>query len=214
MTLAGLPSLDHSFRRSLDELDLGVRTLSALVVDAIPSATDAFLRSDQELARRLQVTHEDAKALPAQIEAAVMVDIARHSPMGSDLRFLVTVLRVAPALGRCLELVDHIAARGWVSPLLPAEAATSLAGMGVVATAMWEAAALAWRETDATGASRLNEMDDDLVVAVAGLPELLRHPCVTSRVAMQAAMVGRFYERLGAHAVDFARRTRWFAIGE
>jgi phosphate transport system protein len=206
--------MDVIFRRHLDELDLGIRTLSTLVIDGIPRATETFLQADQRLAHQILVAHEGAKDLPGQIEAAVVVDIARRSPMGSDLRFLVTVLRVAPALGRCLELVDHIAARDAVSPYLPGPAVAAVAQMGAAAAAMWEEAGRAWCESDATAASRLDEMDDELDAAVVELPYLLRDATLTPRLAMQAVMVGRFYERLGDQAVDFARRTRWNVTGE
>ena len=214
MRQTGPSPLDgQGFRRHMDDLDLGVRTLSALLIDGIPRATTAFLQGDEALADAVQAAHDTAKGVPEALEEAVSVDIARQAPMGSDLRFLVSVLRVAPALGRCLELVDHVVARRWVGPLLPAAAASTFAQMGDVATGMWESATAAWCEADETGATRVEEHDDQLDALVVTLPRLLRHPDLTPLAAMQAVTVGRFYERLGDHAVDFARRARWCATG-
>lgn len=212
-TTGDLPLGGPGFRHHLDELDLAVRALSTLVVDGIPRATEAFLRGDEALAQAMLADHEGAAALSDRIDSAVSIEIALHAPFGSDLRFLVTVLRVAPALGRCLELTDHVVARRWVGPLLPASAASAFGAMGCLATAMWEEAARAWREVDPTAARHLDEMNRRLEVAIHDLPSLLRQPDLTPLAAMDAIMVGRFLERLGAHAVDFANRLRWYATG-
>jgi phosphate transport system protein len=214
MRQTGPSPLDgQGFRRHLDELDLGVRTLSELLIDGIPRATLAFLHGDEALAAAVVAAHAAVKGVPDSLEETVGIDIARRSPMGSDLRFLVSVLRVAPALGRCLELVDHVVDRRWVGPLLPAGAASTFAEMGGLVTGMWESATLAWCQADDAGVPKLPDSDERLDVLVTGLPRLLRHPDLTPLAAMQAITVGRFYERLGDHAVDFARRARWCATG-
>jgi phosphate transport system protein len=214
MNLIGEPPVDgHGFRRHLDELDLGVRTLTTLVIDGIPRATGAFLLGSEGVTVALRDQHEVAWALADRLETAVSVDFARRSPVGSDLRLLLTVLRVAPALGRCLELIDHIAARRWVGPLLPSEATSAFAELARLVTGMWEEAHGGWCDGDHTAAVRLAEIDDTVDSAVSELPQLLRGADLAPLAAIQAVMVGRFYERLGAHALDFAKRTRWYAIG-
>lgn len=210
MTLTGQSPLDGpGFRRHLDELDLGVRTLAALVIDGIPRATAAFLGGDERLVAALRHDHRAVGEVPEDMAAAVTVDIARRAPVGSDLRFLIAVLRVAPALGRCLELVDHVADRWRIGPLVPADAAAAFQEMARLTTSMWEQANRAWCEPDPSAPVRLYEIDDSLEYLVRDLPVILRRSGLATPAAMEAVTVGRFYERLGWHAVDLVTRARW-----
>jgi phosphate transport system protein len=212
-SIAQPPLGGSGFRRHLDELDLGLRTLSSLVIDGIPRATAAFLGGDERMVTAMRDDYQAAREVPETMAAAVSVDIARRAPVGSDLRFLVALLRAAPAVGRCLELVDHIAARWAVGPHVPADGATAFKEMACVSTAMWEQAALAWREPDPHAAVRLYETNATLERVVGALPVILRRGELTATVAMEAVTVGRFYERLGYHAVELAIRTRWHTPG-
>jgi len=214
VTVSGQPPLDGpGFRRHLDELDLHVRTLSALVIDGIPRATAAFLLGDEQMVNALRDDHRAARDVPESVAAAVSIDIARRAPVGSDLRFLVAVLRAAPALGRCLELVDHVAARWTVGPLVPPDAAAAFQAMARLSASIWEDAAQAWCQLDPSAPVRLYETGDTLHQIVRDLPDIFLRTEVTATVAMESVTVGRFYERLGDHAVDLATRTRWRVPG-
>jgi phosphate transport system protein len=214
VTRIGPPPLDGpGFRRHLDDLDLSVRMLSALIIDGIPRATAAFLEGEESMVTALRDDYRAVRAVPETIADAVTVDIARRAPVGSDLLFLVAVLRAAPALGRCLQLVDHVAARWTVGPALPADAATAFSEMARLTTSMWERAAQAWCESDPSAAERLYATDETLDRIVGDLPVILRRSELATPLAMEAVTVGRFYERLGDHAVDLAVRTRWHHPG-
>jgi phosphate transport system protein len=71
---------------------------------------------------------------------------------------------------------------------------------------MWSQAASAWYEGDATLAEQLDERDDELDTLHVALVAELAAGQMPLPVTMDMTLVARFYERLGDHAVNVARR--------
>jgi phosphate transport system protein len=190
-----------------------VAGLFAFVADGVPRTTRAFLYGDAIEASVLAARSRGAEEILAKVESVITIDLARWAPMGSDLRFLVTVLRVVPDLERSAALVEHIAKRAPVGSELPAGAKQAFAEMSDMAADMWAQAASAWVEVDPTAAERLDKQDDQLDVATDALSAALVGLKLSPLIAMEAVLVGRFYERLGDHAVHLCERIRWRATG-
>jgi phosphate transport system protein len=201
------------WRRHLQEADMEVAGLFASVADGVPRATRAFLYGNAIEVSVLAARNRGAEEILAKVESVIAIDLARWAPMGSDLRFLVTVLRVVPDLERSAALVEHIAKRGRVGSELPAGAKQAFAEMSDMAADMWAQAASAWVEVDPTAAERLDKQDDHLDVATDALSAALVGLNLPPLVAMEAVLAGRFYERLGDHAVHLCERIRWRATG-
>jgi phosphate transport system protein len=80
--------------------------------------------------------------------------------------------------------------------------------MGEVACAMWRMAADAYGDRAADAAERIDRLDDEMDdLHVTLTAEIIAGGTVLP-VAIELAMIGRFYERLGDHAVNLARRVR------
>ena len=206
-----------AFHRELDDIDEKVGQLFALVGEGLQAATEAFLTSDREAARKL-VDHdkEVVDSLYNDIEALVQRQFFLQSPMAQDLRFLITVLRVVPELERSADLAEHIAqraARGLSGELTP-----RIRGLveqrGRVGASMWRAAADAYAERDPRIANQLKEDDDELDELHVSITAELVSGKLSVPVALEMALVARFYERLGDHAVNIAQRIRYMAIGQ
>jgi phosphate transport system protein len=205
--------LRSNFRRRLDQIDLEVRGLFGQVAESLPRATRAVITGDASQTALLARAVDIADDVQARVEAELQVELARQSPVGSDLRFLLTVSRVVPELERSAELVSHIADRAGVAAYLSVPIAGAFASMGETAAQMWEGAAAAWVETDPDAADRLDRADNQLDRAVTELVDLLATSGLTASIAMECRLVGRFYERLGDHAVHLSERIRWRAMG-
>src|SRR6202011_2778236 len=135
------------------------------------------------------------------------------APVASDLRFMLTVLRVVPQLERCTELAAHIAERAVISPGLPAAVTQRFESMAAIIVPMWEKASAAWANGNPTAATTLDDQDDQLDVTVSELATDLAAAELNPVTAMECALVGPFYERLGDHAVHVCDRIRWWATG-
>ena len=207
--------LRAGFHRELDEIDQKVVQLFALVSEGLSAATDAFLAGDREAAKALMERDKVIDSLYIDVEEIVYRQLATQSPMAKDLRFLLSVLRIVPELERSGDLAEHIAARaarGVASALTP-RIRGLVEQMGLVGTEMWRRAADAYIERDAQAASELNERDDELDELHVSLTAELVSGQLTVPIALEMALVARFYERLGDHAVNIGERIRYIAAG-
>jgi len=84
--------------------------------------------------------------------------------------------------------------------------------MGEVATNMWRVTADAYAERSSGGAAAVDEMDDEMDDLHVSLTAEVVAGSMTLPVAIELAMVARFYERFGDHAVNLARRAAVLAV--
>ncbi len=191
----------------LEQIDGQMVQLLALVVEALAAATDALLSGDANVAEVLSGRDELVGHVYGDVERLVNRSVALGAPSPRDLRFLLAALRVVPELSRSHELAEHIARRaayGLGKELTP-RARGLIDRLGKLGVAMWRRAADCWYERDSHAFKELTERDDEMdelhsvlisEVAGSGLP---------ASVVMEMALVARFYERLGDHAVNVAR---------
>jgi phosphate transport system protein len=203
------------FHQDLNEIDQKVVQLFALVSEGVAAATDALLAGDREAAKSLMDRDKVIDSLYTDVEELVQRQFALQSPMAKDMRFLLSVLRIVPELERSGDLAEHIAqraARGLSSALTP-RIRGLVEQMGAVGTEMWREAADAYVDRDGEIAVHLNERDDELDELHVSLTAELVSGQLTVPIALEMALVARFYERLGDHAVNIAERIRYIAEG-
>jgi phosphate transport system protein len=207
--------LRKRFHNQLDEIDSRVIRLFALVTEGVAAASESLLAGDTEMARRLAGRDALVDQLEADVEQVAERELVTQAPMARDMRYLVSVLRVVPELERSGDLAEHIAQRattGLALRLTPTVRGL-LEQLGTTCVEMWQGAADAWAERDADAAERLDTTDDRIDSLHDQLVEELGKGDIALPDAMQATLVGRFYERLGDHAVHIAERIRYLAIG-
>ncbi|HEY2812562.1 MAG TPA: PhoU domain-containing protein [Acidimicrobiales bacterium] len=196
-------------RIAVADIDDHVLRLFTLVSDGLTDATTAFLEGDREMARALIAGDQSIDSLQEVTEELLYAELDRaleHNDGG--IRTLVAALQIVPELERSGDLVEHIALRTQqnlateISPL-----ARALVGeMGRIGAEMWRAAATAYADHDATAADALRQRDDELDDLHVQLSVELAASGTSVPVAIEMGLVARFYERLGDHAVNVARR--------
>jgi phosphate transport system protein len=191
----------------IEQIDGKMLQLFALVVEALAASTDALLSGDKQVVAVLSGRDELVDTVYGDVERLVNRAVALGQRDQKDLRFLLAALRVLPELERSHDLAEHIARRaayGLGAELTP-RARGLIERMGKVGMTMWRTAADCWYDKEGRAAAELLQRDqemDDLQtvlvteVAASGAP---------SSVAMELALVARFYERLGDHAVNVAK---------
>jgi phosphate transport system protein len=196
------------FHRHLEEIDAEVVRMFAIVRERVAAATDSFVTGNAALAQGVTSRDVQVDRLEREVELLAERLLLTESPMCGDMRYLVTVLRVVPQLERCGDLAEHVAQRtvtGLGVRLTP-RTGELLAQMGSQCDTMWAEAARAWVARDANAAEALDLLDDELDSLHAELSAEIPKGGMVVADAMQATLVGRFYERLGDHAVHIARR--------
>jgi uncharacterized protein Yka (UPF0111/DUF47 family) len=125
-----------------------------------------------------------------------------------ELENLVAVLQIVPELERSADLAEHIAQRAARSlgGILSPRSRGFIQKMSDVAVRMWQVAGTAYRQRSRDAHFGLKEADEELDELAAGLVSDGVVAGVDPAVAVELALIARFYERLGDHAVNLARR--------
>jgi phosphate transport system protein len=207
--------LRQAFHGDLAKINQQVIELFGLVSEGLAGATDALLAADRDAARGLVARDQMIDALYRDVEELVQRQFALQAPMARDLRFLLSVLRIVPELERSGDLAEHIAQRAerGVPRELTPRIRGLIAQMGRVGVEMWRAAADAYVDGDPGAGERLRERDDELDELHVSLTAEIASGVIALPVAIEIALIARFYERLGDHAVNVAQRLRYLVTG-
>ena len=203
----------QGFQRELEVIEAKVIELFAMVAEDLGGATHALLSGDNEVVKLLAERDLVIDALYTEIEELVNRDIALQAPVASDLRFLLSVLRIVPELERSHDLVVDIARRAdhILSEDLSPRSRGIVERMGNLVSDMWRQAADSWYQRDHSAAAALAERDDEMDELHSSLIAELASGRMALPVTMEMTLVARFYERLGDHAVNIARRVIYLA---
>ncbi len=181
----------------------------ALVGEAIAGATHALLANDRELAKRVVeqdiVIDELVDRLVSTAEERLLESAALDV---EGRRELLIVLRILPEIERNGDLAEHVArraARGLGAEMSP-RARGLVERMGEVASTIWREATdvIIDGKTEASGA--IEDIDDELDDLHVSLTAELTSGSMSVPVAVEVALIARFYERFGDHCVNLARR--------
>lgn len=189
-----------------DPVDRRVNQLFALVAEAIARGTDALLSGDVGSARTVIDGDARIDQLTEEVEQAVWHRFERASTP-ANWRHLVGVLLILPELERSADLAEHVAQRAVAH--LGVEMSPVSRGivqrMAEVAIEMWRVVADAYGDRQAV-APVLEEADEELDVLHDRLTGEVAGEAMSMPVGAQVTLLARFYERLGDHAVNLARR--------
>jgi phosphate transport system protein len=203
----------QEFERELEGIEAKVIELFAMVAEDLPRATQALLSGSNEMLAALIEREQSINALYLEIEELVNREILLQAPVASDLRFLLSVLRIVPELERSHDLVVQVASRA--NHILGEDLSPRTRGiierMGNLASEMWRQAVDSWYQRDRSAATALETRDDEMDELHASLIGELASGRMTLPVTMEMTLVARFYERLGDHAVNIARRVVYLA---
>lgn len=203
----------QEFDRELEAIEARIIKLFAMVAEDLRGTTQALLSGNSEVPGELAEREQVIEVLYPEIEQLVNREILLQAPVASDLRFLLSVLRIVPDLERSHHLVLDIAARAshMSSKDLSPRARGLLERMGSLASDLWRQAVHSWYRRDRTAAASLRERDAEMDELYASLIGELASGSMTLPVTMELTLVARFYARLGDHAVNIARRVIYLA---
>lgn len=203
----------REFDQRLDAIDVKVAELFAVVCEDLPGVTEARLSGSNDATGQLAERDRAIDALYREIEQLASREILLQAPVASDLRFLLTVLRIAPELERTHDLECQIATR--TGHLLAAELSPRCRGlierMGELARDMWHQTADSWYQRDGGAPPVLAMVNDEMHELHTSLIAELASGRMPPPVTIEMVLVARFYERLGDHAVNITRRMSYLA---
>lgn len=192
-----------------EEMRPKIVQIFALVGEAMAGATHALLSGDRELAKRVvdkDIAIDDlVNAVVSQAEYLLVEDEELNI---ADRQRLLTLLRILPEVERSGDLAEHIArraARGLGVEMSPRSRGL-VERMGEVASTIWREATDVIIDGKLEAAGAIEEIDDELDDLHVSLTAELTSGSMTLPVAVELALLARFYERFGDHCVNLARR--------
>jgi phosphate transport system protein len=199
----------------LAEIDRRFIQASALVGEGIAGATLALLSGDREAAKELVKRDEVVHRLTDDIAALAHHRLVSGEGTEDERRELIAYLRMLSDLERSGDLTEHIArraARG-LGVEMSARSRGLVDRMGEVATQLWRKTAEVFAHRSAEGAMIVDALDDEMDDLHITLTAEIVAGDMPVPVAIEVAMVARFYERFGDHAVSLARRMASLVTG-
>ena len=164
---------------------------------------------DRELAKRVVDQDGLIDNLVNELVDQVETLLVEGPAMSSDARgSLLTLLRVLPEVERNGDLAEHIArraARGMGAEMSPRSRGL-VERMGEVASTIWREATDVIIDGKFEAAGAIEDIDDELDDLHVSLTAELTSGSMPVPVAVELALLARFYERFGDHCVNLARR--------
>jgi len=208
-----------AFHRELESLDQAIVEMGALVEQSAEMATTALVEADEELAQRVRDGDQAIDDMFLDIEKRSLTLMAQQAPVAGDLRLIVAILRVINDLERAGDLAYNIAKlvnrEDLDEPSLKS-VRSLVADMGRETTSLLGIAIDAWAAKDDALAADIGRQDDRVDDLHARLIEQLVELKGEESLApaIRLAMVARYMERIGDHAVNLGERVRYFVTGD
>ena len=208
-----------AYHAALDQVAEGLVDMTHLAASAMSRATTALLDADVQLADSVITADAEIDARREALDLRSFDIIALQQPVATDLRVVVTSMRMSSDIARMGDLARHVAKVArlrYPESAVPPELRGTFREMGHVAVAIVEKAGsvIAARDLDAARElvrddDAMDELHRQLFTWVTG-PDW-QHDTET---AVDITLLGRYYERFADHGVSIAERVVWIVTGE
>jgi len=207
------------FHEELEAITADHLKMTVLVRDAIESATKALLNTDLQLAEKVIADDLEIDRIQHALDERTINIMARQQPVASDLRRLVSSLRISADLERMGDLANHIAKLArmrYPNKAVPAELLEVITEMGSAASRIVEKMAVVLEFRDTNRALEIDSDDDEMDILQRRLIGTLLSADWNNSVeaAVDMAFASRYYERFSDHAVSIAQRVYYTETGE
>jgi phosphate transport system protein len=208
-----------SFQEELDQLESLLHVESELVLRSLRGAVEAVCAQDVELADEVIRFDDDVDAQYFQVEQGIELLLARQTPVASDLRLVLAMLKDNLHLERMGDLCTTIAKLTKLSHELAPDSSMldGFKEMGERAEQMIRVALRSLEERDRIAAESLLELDELIDRANRRVVNRLLeigHENEQREWGLRMILVSRCLERIGDHAVDIGEQTAYLVTGE
>jgi phosphate transport system protein len=213
-----MEKIERHFEKDLARLTETLLRLGGAVEYSISEALEALTDRDPERARRVLDHDEEIDQLELETDQLCTDLLALHQPIASDLRFIVTALKIAPELERVGDLAGNISERAIElagEPLL--KPLIDIPRMGGIAREMIRASLDAFVARDAAAARAVIARDDELDRLMEQifrelLSFMIEDPRTITR-ALRLQIVAKYIERIGDGATNLCEMIVYLAEG-
>ena len=216
---ADMPLIRSVFQDELDGVSQTLFELSVMVSDSMAKATRALVGKNLSLAEEVITFDEKIDTVQHDLDARIIDIIARQQPVASDLRALVTALRMSADLERMGDLAHHVAKVVRLrhpASAIPEQLLQLIESMGEAAEKIAAKTGVVISTRDTALAAQVEKDDDEMDELHRKLISTLVEPSWPHGVetAIDLTLLGRYYERYADHAVSVSRRVIFLVTGK
>jgi phosphate transport system protein len=215
----GLPPHSRSaFHEELDQVRLQVELMGVRVDQNLERMREVLRSGDQRLAEVAITADDDIDAMHVSLLERCYTFLEREAPLASDLRFVVSVVRILSELERVGDLALRVVK---LSPQVPdlqsaAEPWDVLSSVVDTAVESYRTALRAWSSQDLALASQVADNPVSLQVfherLISGVQVDERPDAV--RLALGMFVIAQAADRIADHATIIGARLRYLLTGE
>lgn len=207
------------FEQELGQVGEGLLQMARQVQTGVREASIALATSDLQLAEEVIAADSAIDAIERDLDERCITLLARQQPVATDLRVIVSGLRISASIERMGDLARHIAQvtrLRYPTNVLPAQAEAVFAELAEAANTVADSVVQLLESHDVALAGQIEADDDQLdtlhqrtfAITLADDWE------GTTTQTVDVTLLARFYERFGDHAVSVAQRIAYLVTGE
>jgi phosphate transport system protein len=205
------------FHQHLEELNDLLVDMARRVGAAIEQAGTALLETDSAAAEAVVAGDDQVNAMQFRIDDRIVELMTQYDPVAMDLRFVLAAVRISVDLERMGDLAKHVAKSVLLRapvPVIPDSLRADFAAMGAAAVHISEKLVEILEDQDPLQAAQMGLDDDELDAIQQRIHEQLPTLGYGPQTAVDAALLARFFERYGDHAVRISHQVVYLVTGD
>ena len=208
-----------AFDEALSELRNDLLTMAGLTERSLNRAINGLLQRDDSLCTKAIADDEEVDQLEKEIDKAGLEILLRYQPVASDLRQVVSVMKLSPNIERIADEATNIAeCARTLNRHPPLAEVTSIVPIQSHANSMFKDSIDAVVREDVELAravvSRDKQLDDMDASANRQLTERMTQDRDNLRCYLNLILISRCLERVGDHATNIAEDAVYAAAAE
>ena len=209
----------QGFEEEMNNVNQEILRMGVMVEEAVQRAVQSLVNRDEQLARAVVADDAAINRLEQEIEDRCVVLIAREQPVATDLRKLVTALKIVTQLERMGDHALHVAKgtlrilpEAYMKPLIDIPRMAEL-GIGMIRDVL-----TAFLDNDAQRAREVAQRDQQIdelhnQVMREVFTYMMQNPSYISQ-SISLLFISRFLERVGDHVTNICEWVVYSATGE
>jgi len=200
------------FKELMEQLNGCLAELTDLVIEMIEDGHKALIEDDEQLFKKISVNLNKVHRLAYSVEDSVQSSLALHQPFASDLRYILSTLKITNEIHRSAHDAVHIAnSTTYVDVSLTKELIQRVADLAKRAADMFERSVDAFlqrKELDIVKWKKLDDKVDSLHAQLINdiIAGIQKDPA-WSRSGVSLVLATRYIERIADHACNIVEES-------
>ena len=211
--------ISKSYNQDIKDINDEINQMLELNNQALRFVKSCIDNPDTNLAGKIKEHDKKTNLIDAKIEKKVVSILALRQPMSSDLRYVVSSLRVAANLERigdkCKNIIKEII---YIKDNLDDKNRQILLKMLEISSRMLNSAVISFNKGDVDLAIQILAQDDEIDdIYKNNFAEILQQnnfDKMQARIAINIILITKNFERIADHASNIAEITNYVVTGE